>query len=91
MTKSSSKRVSKNEFLLFLPATEGRQVMERSQLLLLLGLLLLLLGGGLFSKMNHPVAKGGVTPHSEIIVGDEPPCILVTLSGKGGHTISEIE
>ncbi len=24
--------------------------------------------------LNHPVGEGGVTPHSEIIVGDEPPC-----------------
>ncbi len=38
------------EFAAIFPAAEGRQVMERSQLLLLLGLLL---GGELFSKMNH--------------------------------------
>ncbi len=28
-----------------------------------------------FFYLNHPVAEGGVTPHSEIKVGDEPPCI----------------
>ena len=26
--------------------------------------------------LNHPVAEGGITPHSEIILGDEPPCIF---------------
>ncbi len=49
--------------------------MERSQLLLLglLLLLLLLLGAGkLFSKIE----KRRVPPHSEIIVGDEPPFIF---------------
>ncbi len=31
--------------------------------------------------------KEGATPHSEVIVGDEPPCIFGTiLLGKGGHT-----
>ncbi len=31
-----------------------------------------------FFYLNHPVAEGGrgVTPHSEIIVGDKPPCIF---------------
>ena len=30
-----------------------------------------------FFYLNHPVVEGGgVTPHSDIIVGDEPPCIF---------------
>ncbi len=44
-------------------------------------------------EMNHPVflspGQGeGVTAHSEIILGDELPCIFVTQSGRGGggHT-----
>ncbi len=43
--------------------------------------------------MNHlvffepPCCRRGVTPHSEIIVADEPPCIFwTTLLQKGGHT-----
>ncbi len=41
--------------------------------------------------MNHPVG-GGVTPHSEIIVGDELPCIfLTTLLQKGVTPHSEIK
>ncbi len=39
---------------------------------------------------DHPVEKGGgVTPHSEIIVGDEPPCIFEQPCCKkgGSHPI----
>ncbi len=45
--------------------------------------------GGNFSKMNHfiflnhPVARGGGTPHSEIIVEDEPTCILIKELERG--------
>ena len=38
------------DIAIFLPAAEGRQVMERSQLLLLLGLLLLVWGGNFFLR-----------------------------------------
>ncbi len=34
-------------------------------------------------KEQEILIEWGVTPHSEIIVGDEPPCIFFTLS-KGG-------
>ena len=40
--------------------------------------------------LNYPVAEGRVTPHSEIIEGDEPPCIFeppCCKKGGGSHTI----
>ncbi len=33
-------------------------------------------GGETFFYFESPCCKRGVTPHSEIIVGDEPPCIF---------------
>ncbi len=38
----------------------------------------------------YPV-KGGVTPHSKVIVGVEPPCFFDTLQeGRGSHPIKKI-
>ncbi len=40
-----------------------------------------------FFYLTHPVAEGGgVTPHSEIIVGHEPPCIFGTTLLRKPHS-----
>ena len=44
-------------------------------------------GGETFFYFESPCCKRGVTPHSEIIVGDEPPCIFEPPCWRGGgHT-----
>ncbi len=43
-------------------------------------------GGGTFINLRRKTTLlEGVTPHSEIIVGDEPPCIFEPPCGGGSH------